>query len=395
MLRTTFDLHSSGPALTSCDSVFSPLALRFSILSALILIPLLHGDVRASQQLGILLGKAIPHALITGRGLHVIAGDGWTHPVGDRVTVEAVGVNRFKLNRWDKSVPGPLRIAAQSGLLEWKRNRFRGALELVSPGAGRMDIINLIGIEDYLCGIVNAEIFSDWPMEAVKAQVVAARTYAFRKKIGSDKPYDLVATTGDQVYGGASAEDARAVRAVRETRGWVITHRGEPIVAYYHSCCGGHTDSAANIKGVDLPYLKGVACPWCKNSPSFSWDFHVSARRLAQLLSGTRRRITEVDSILTIKKTPSGRIVDLEVTSPENTLFLSGEDLRRIVGYRNLRSARFEVARKGQIFLFRGTGYGHGIGACQWGMKGLAEKGHTWRQILRYYYQGVEFSRIK
>jgi stage II sporulation protein D len=250
-------------------------------------------------------------------------------------------------------------------------------------------------MDHYLCGLLSAEIPLHWPAEALKAQVVAARTYAIWKKINSENSYDLVASTLDQVYNGIGVPDPRAAQAVRDTSGWVIVYRGEPILAYYHSCCGGHTDTAWDIKKRDLPYVRGVPCPWCADSPKFRWRLGIPAKRLSRLLTRAGFLIGSVDEILPIKQTPSGRIVDLEITSPDKTLFLTGEDLRKALGYQDLKSARFLVRKRKQTFVFTGSGYGHGLGACQWGMKGMADHGHPWHQILRYYYRGVEFRRLR
>jgi stage II sporulation protein D len=174
-----------------------------------------------------------------------------------------------------------------------------------------------------------------------------------------------------------------------------MTYQGAPILAYYHSCCGGHTDSAFEIKGKDLPYLKGVECPWCVDCPKFRWNFDLNAQRLAERVSRAGYLIRSVDSLLPVRTTASGRVYELEITSPDKSFFLSGEDLREALGQQELKSTRFQVSRRNKTFHFSGTGYGHGIGACQWGMKGMAEKGHNWRQILKYYYSGVEFVKIE
>lgn len=372
---------------------------RFLII--VVLVPLIVGstmvltEARSSPELKVLVGRAMPRAVVSGRSLKVTDGHGGTHVCGDRVTVRLSGANRFCVNLPSRHLPGPLRISSADGMITLERAPLRGSLELVSPANRRIDVINLVGLEDYLCGVVSAEVVSSWPIEAVKAQAVAARTYALRRKLDAGGPYHLTATTDDQVYRGRSVEDGLAARAVKETAGWVITCKGEPIVAYYHACCGGATDSAADIKNRNLPYTASVTCRWCGDAPNFRWEYSISQRELARLLTSSGRAVKQVDRIMPRRVTQSGRVLELEVVSPRGSLRMTGEELRRIIGYQRLKSTRFVVTRADGFLRFRGTGHGHGIGACQWGMRQMAEKGFTWREILRHYYKGVTFSRLR
>lgn len=383
------------PRRMASTSLSNSLFLRCIILSFCSLILLGPGDVSAREHVRVLLGHARSTTVVSGHGLTVIDRAGRTYSPGNRAVIRVAGGNLFTVNRSRMNLAGPLRLTARRGALRWRGNPFPGSFELWSQGPGGIDVINVLEMDSYLCGLLSAEIPLDWPSEALKAQAVAARTYAIWKKINSQNPYDLVASTLDQVYKGMGVPDPRALQAVKETEGWVIVYRGEPILAYYHSCCGGHTDTAWDIKNRDLPYVRGIPCPFCANSPKYRWQLSIPAKRLARLLTRAGFVIGSVDEILPIKQTPFGRIVDLEITSPRRTYFLTGEDLRKVVGYRDLKSARFRVEKRNQTFVLTGSGYGHGLGACQWGMKGMAQRGHSWHQILRYYYQGIEFRRLR
>lgn len=349
----------------------------------------------SSPQLKVLVGREVPRAIISGRSLKIVDGDGWTHSCGERVSVRASGENRFAVSPSSRPLAGPLRISSVDGAITVDRGPFRGSIELVSPGSRRMNVINLVGLEDYLCGVVNAEIMSTWPIEAVKAQVVAARTYALRRMLDSGGAYHLTATTDDQVYRGRSIEDSNAARAVRETAGRVMTHGEEPILAYYHACCGGATDSAADIKDRDLPYTASATCRWCGDAPSYRWDYTIAARELARLIAASGKPLKQVDRIVPRRVTQSGRILELDLVSGRGTVTITGEELRRIIGYQKLKSTRFVASRVDGGFHFRGTGHGHGIGACQWGMRRMAENGYSWREILRHYYKDITFSRLR
>ena len=143
---------------------------------------------------------------------------GWTYLPGNKVVVSVSGGNRFRLNRSNTSFHGPLRLTARGGALKWRRNLFAGSFELRSRGATGIDVINVLGMDHYLCGLLSSEIPLDWPAEALKAQAVAARTYAIWKKINSENPYDLVASTLDQVYNGIGVPDPRSNSSVTRIR---------------------------------------------------------------------------------------------------------------------------------------------------------------------------------
>lgn len=174
-----------------------------------------------------------------------------------------------------------------------------------------------------------------------------------------------------------------------------MTYNGEPILAYYHACCGGATDSAADIKDRDLPYTASTTCRWCGDAPIYRWEFTIAARALARLIASSGRPVKQVDRVVPRRLTQSGRILELDIASPGKVVTITGEELRRIVGYQKIKSTRFVVARVGDSFRFRGTGHGHGIGACQWGMRRMAENGYSWQQILQHYYKDIAFSRLR
>ena len=353
------------------------------------------GKAHPFQVLKVLVGEEGPTSSISDEKLLVTDSLGRQFHSGVRVKFRACGTGFFTLNRDPAQIPGPLRVMSRSKVLRYKNSYFRGSLELRALDNHRIRIINYVDLETYLCGLVSSEMPASWPIEALKAQAVAARTYALWKINNSKKSYHLAATTHDQVYQGALAEGSNAVKAVLATRGWFMTHKGIPILAYYHSCCGGRTDSAREVKGITLPYLVGVACPWCASSPKFHWRLSLSKADLVSALSKSGYLVEAIDSIYPIKKTKSGRILELEIVTPQTTFFLTGEQFRKALGYRKFQSTRFRVTKKGNRFLFTGTGYGHGVGACQYGMKGMAEHGYKWRQILKHYYTGVEFRKIK
>lgn len=282
-------------------------------------------------------------------------------------------------------------MAPGSGEADVNDRHFRGKLELRSATDGTILVINRIPLEDYLPGIIEAEIPARWPLEAKKAQAVAARTYALWKMGNSVNPYHLVAGVQDQAYLSRKEHDNGAIRAVRETEGIYMARSQKPILAYYHSCCGGRTDSARAIKGRDLDYISPVDCPWCKAAPRFNWEYKIPVKELVEKLNNSGYIIDKLDALNPVGATPGNRVAELELITPDTTHFIKAEELRKILGYRELRSAKFKVEIENGYCKFTGTGYGHGLGACQYGMKGMADAGKTWKQMLRFYYKGVEF----
>lgn len=167
---------------------------------------------------------------------------------------------------------GPVRVLPGAGApLQLAGKRYRGELR-VSVVAGSLQVVNVLGLEAYLVGVVPGEVPKDWPLEALKAQAVAARTYAVVGLLRG-KPYDLYADVRSQVYYGLDAEATSTTAAVKATRGQIVTYEGEPAQTLYFSSSGGATRSAVDIFGNDLPYLVGVDDPWdaVPENPNHAW----------------------------------------------------------------------------------------------------------------------------
>ncbi|MBU4310377.1 SpoIID/LytB domain-containing protein, partial [bacterium] len=245
----------------------------------------------------------------------------------------------------------------------------------------------------YLYGVMKHEISPAWPREAVKAQAVAARSFALNKKLKNiGKPYDLVATILAQVYGGLSGEDPRSNEAIDETRGEVLTYEGELIAAYYHATCGGETEDVENVWGGRLPYLKSVRCKYCKDSPHYEWEKELSLSDISNALS--RKGISEIESIEVYKRSSTERVVELVVEDEFGKHIISGNQFRMALGPNVIRSTYFKMKEKRGRVEFKGRGWGHGVGMCQWGARGMAEKNFSYKEILKHYYTEVKIQKI-
>ncbi|MBA7605901.1 hypothetical protein ES703_13036 [subsurface metagenome] len=269
---------------------------------------------------------------------------------------------------------------------------YRGEIEVRKTNDALL-VINEVDLEEYLYGVMKHEISPAWPLEAVKAQAVAARSFALNKKLKNiGKPYDLCATITSQVYGGLSGEDPRSNEAIDETRGEILTYEGRPIAAYYHATCGGETEDVENVWGGRLPYLKGVRCRYCKDSPHYEWEEKLSLLEISNALG--HKGISEVESIEIYKRSDTGRIVKLVVEDEFGKHIISGNQFRMALGPNLIRSTLFKIKEKRGRVEFKGKGWGHGVGMCQWGTKGMAERDFSYKEILKHYYSNAEIRKM-
>lgn len=260
---------------------------------------------------------------------------------------------------------------------------------------GRLVAINELPLEDYVKGVVPSEMSANWHPEALKAQAMAARTYALYKiRQNGKKDFDVVASTKDQVYKGRAGANGPAGRAVDETRGQVLAFQDEPILAAFFSTAAGPTEDALNVWSVDLPYLKGVECPFDMNSPYFQWRTDVWLPLLEQRLREEGFPVGVIAGLSPAFYTKAGRVSHVRILHSDGELHVKGEDLRRVLGYTVLSSTQFDFEVVGFQIQFTGRGAGHGVGLCQWGAKELAEKGYSAEAIVRYYYPGTEIRDI-
>lgn len=272
--------------------------------------------------------------------------------------------------------------------------KYKGKI-LLYPGNNRdIWIINELPLEEYLVGLVNKEISSQWPLAAVKAQVIAARTYAyFQKEKRADNLFDVEATVNDQVYAGVELEDERARKAVRETEGELILYQGKPIFAVYHACCGGKTESPVYLWSGDYPYLKSISCLYCLDSPHFVWNYQLEIDKIEKILQERGSAHQSIKEILEGPRNESKRITKIIIRREGDVLEIPAPEFRQLLGYDQLRSTNFWVKKINRSFSFAGLGWGHGVGLCQWGAKGMGETGVDYQSIIKYYYRNVQIGK--
>jgi stage II sporulation protein D len=284
--------------------------------------------------------------------------------------------------------------------------RFRGSLriELASTATAEtplLTVINVVGLEDYIRGVVPREIGFIRPenLEAMKAQAVAARTYAIRNlNRRRAQGFDLMATSDDQVYGGRDAETALTDRAVEETEGEVLLYEGALVDAFYHSTCGGATSAIAEVWSGDRPYLRGVSDALgetfaCAASRYFAWSETWSGETYARFAS-------PADSITLgiLDRDTAGRARLLRIVRGESEVIARGDAIRRTLIRPTggpLRSTLITaITAESGALRIEGRGWGHGLGMCQMGALGRARAGWRHDAILEHYYPGTRVTRI-
>jgi stage II sporulation protein D len=267
-----------------------------------------------------------------------------------------------------------------------------GEVEVRRAAAG-LSVIDVLPLETYVGAVVGAEMPPSFPAEALRAQAVAARTYAVGKKIEAREQgldFDMGSTVLDQVYPGSGGADPRARAAAEATAGKVLVKDHRPIEAYFHSTCGGRTERGADALGRDLPYLASVPCDRCQGSPSWRWTLRLTPSEMGRAagLGGDATKVSVTQA------TGSGRVARILVEGSGARVTLDGVELRRRLGYDRLPSLAFTVKAEKGAFVLSGRGKGHGAGMCQWGAAGMARAGLDYRAILARYYPGAEIVRM-
>ncbi|MBI4125015.1 MAG: SpoIID/LytB domain-containing protein [Deltaproteobacteria bacterium] len=267
--------------------------------------------------------------------------------------------------------------------------QFEGTLEFHKTGDDSLLVLNDLSLETYLTGLVHGEIHASWPAEVIKAQVVAARTYALfrqeKRKQNKNSLYDLEGDQDDQVYvGSKGSADISVQKAIEQTHGEVLWFLGL-YPAYFHSCCGGMTEKAEKAWGKKETSAQ-VADPFCKRSPFSEWELKLSTGDFLKKLRGHGLEGRHLKNISLERHDGSPRNAVAVIETDKMNLYIGATDLRRIVGYGKLKSTWFEVQHSPHSVSFRGLGYGHGVGLCQWGAKAMAEAGKSYQEILKFYY---------
>jgi stage II sporulation protein D len=314
----------------------------------------------------------------------------WIRVVERGAGVEVRGAGRETLRAHGVRVAGgggaPVRVGNFA---------YPGTIEVRRAGDGLL-VVNALPLEEYVVGSVKAEAGESMPLEMLKAQAVVARTYAaYHRRLNAGKPYEIVAATVHQQYAGRVSADSPIWTAVRETRGQVLHWEGDLFPAFYHTDSGGHTeDPRVVFAASNMPALRPVRVPFPSDSPHHLWTLDVSLSQLSAAMQRAGVGVGRVSGLEVLERSVSLRVTQIAVQGSAGRVVLRGNDFRRVLGYDTLKSTLFSVAVDDIGARFAGRGYGHGVGLDQAGAKTMAQLGYSARQILEYYYPGVEFASL-
>ncbi|PPJ63827.1 SpoIID/LytB domain-containing protein [Cuspidothrix issatschenkoi] len=267
---------------------------------------------------------------------------------------------------------------------------FRGRTLVIPTGTG-ITAVNWIDLEEYLYSVIGGEMDSRWPDEALKAQAIAARTYALyeRERQRRNPVYDL----GDspdrwQIYKGVSSESTKTYNAVDTTAGKVLTYNNQIILSVFHACSGGHTENVEDVWISKEPYLRAVP-DFDQNIKECNWTKTFTPGELSARIGG----VGNVKDMIIETVSPFRSVKTLKIIGDRGTKVLAREQVRTAL---KIKSTRFTVGKDANgSFVLQGLGFGHGVGMSQWGAYELAKRGANHLQILGYYYQGVALTPIE
>lgn len=268
----------------------------------------------------------------------------------------------------------------------WYRGRT-----LVVPTEKGLTAVNWVDLEEYLYSVIGGEMDTSWPQEALKAQAIAARTYALyeREKQRNNPVYDL----GDspdrwQIYKGVISESPNTYNPVDATAGKVLTYNNKIILSVFHACSGGHTENVEDVWTSKEPYLRAVE-DYDQNISECNWVKTFTPGEISARISG----VGNVKSMTPESFSPFRSVKVLKIIGDKGTKVLQGEEVRTAL---RLKSTRFSVSKGANgSFVLQGLGYGHAVGMSQWGAYSLAKRGASYLQILGHYYQGVALTPIQ
>ena len=342
--------------------------------------------------LKVLLGKSSEGFNITSDSAASIPGTSVEPSMGISIKLSAGGT--IIANGRD-TLLNRVEITSPSGSLKFNRKSYRGSF-LIFSNMSSMMLVNKVELENYLYGVLPFEVSTNWPAEVLKAQAVAARTFAIYNKLNNKTPeYDLDSNVNSQVYGGMDKENPATNAAIDGTKGEVLAYNGAVIQAFFHANSGGKTASSREVWGGDLDYLSSVDDRYSAKGRGYKWNAAISRDKISSLLARAVYKAGAVYEILVQDKTDSGRVKTLKIKGSDGEYIIKAKDLRTLAGPDRIRSTNFTVSAEGDSFDFEGFGWGHGVGMSQEGACEMSREGWGYKQILDYYYRDTRLKKIR
>ncbi len=303
--------------------------------------------------------------------------------------------DKNKQKKYDLKSNQQFQVSSSDGRGIWVgQKRFAGKLNLFILDSEIL-VVNVLRIEKYLSSVVGSEMPTKWPIEALKAQAIASRTYALKQK--GNNFFDIDSTQKNQVYNGLESKTYKTTRAVKSTRSLVLTYKNKLINALFHSSSGGMTENSQDVWKNKYPYLSSVK-DFDKNNPKFRWQKKISSNELKNLFP----KIGGLKNIEILDITSTGRVKNLKLIGDYGSEQMSGVALRKRLSL-NSNFVRFKffeeefnniTSQKKGLIVF-GQGSGHGVGMSQWGAKFLASRGQKAERILKHFYKGVQIKPFR
>lgn len=386
-------------------------------------------------------------AVAVSGGLNVVG----TSSCGITVVVTGTAEPIFQYDGASAGVPeltvAPSVDASVKAITYFKGYRYYGSF-CYSRSGGNLTVVNQVSMNDYIDCVISCEMSDSWPVEALKAQAVCARSYAATRTGHASSGFDLCSTECCQAYTGMSRTGANTAQAAEETQGLYLRYRGSIVEAVYHSSDGGATENCENVWYEALPYLRGVEDPFeayvASQISNYYWTKTYTGAELQQRLALYDIDCGEIVDVRITQTTATGNVYSVELTDVYGKVTtVTKGNVRSVLGLPSIRfttggsagdgfyladgstvsqtgqvwtvdgngnlvsvsmSAAYAITGSGMeavsqtqtsaaqdgVFTFTGTGKGHNLGMSQWGAYSMAQLGYTYEEILQYYYTGIE-----
>jgi len=286
-------------------------------------------------------------------------------------------------------------ITPVDNIVTFNDKHYRGSIWLLAEGTSNK-LINCIGIEDYVATVLSTESWPGWSLEVNKVLAIACRTYVIamvQNAKNMKRHYHVKNTNKHQTYGGGKVVDIHQ-QAVEQTKGLFLTYQGQPITAMFDACCGGVITK--HMQGVDFnkaPYLaRSYPCTYCKDFKVFSWVAEYEVAELEEIIKKEIKGLRKIRDIKISKKDKAGVVQQVSFRA-NHWNPLHGKKIYSLLN-KKVKSFHYSVEKSGSTITFKGRGYGHHLGLCQWGAKEMIRQGHDHKAVLEFYYPDTQLMRL-
>ncbi len=367
-----------------------------------------HGAYAAVPSVKVLIGKSLKNIVVEGTDLHKTI-----HTQNHSKQYQGRKKISFNCNSRTPKLKAlypknPLLVASlrsPTGLVSWGKNKYQGELQLVAnPENDSCDLVNSISLESYITTLLSKEMNGTWPVEALKAQAVAARTYALDRiktnnnlNLQDDRLYHLESSEKDQVSGSFSDITAKTLTASRETHGEILVGpSGKIAPTFFHSKCGGKTLRPDQVWGGVEEGYRSVSCTFCQKTGMKDWEQKIKNQKLTSMIDHVLKRYyADENNSQEIRVMPdSMENSEIRLYLGDRLHIIKKSYLRNLAGREVLPSNNFVMTQENNQVFVTGKGYGHGVGLCQLGALELAKRGYDYRQILSFYFPRHRMKKV-